>query len=999
MLPPRKAILPGSLNGPGTRKLCQVPGFGSLTLTHTNAVQSCLQSTHSHFKRRLCSCKDPKTYRFSPAHYHPSTNHTSRNFHTSQSWYVGHFSNRHHPTQSWRLLSSWGKWGSGDEASKDRGNGDEQKQHNWYKDRQRKVKENLEYFEELKRRIDSDPFGMLFGRRLQELSPHKWRLSGDMWSARARDRVSQSTATTEKEHAEHVDTKLYGASKQDAETDQCYSGMAGIKHESSLNSSNVEYDFDPITMRKVLKRSLAQTSSNLTTSKNSDKSVTIPVKPFVMATSRGKSHDPAKPSVGNVSTRPLNGQPASSHLSTIPMSPADGNVKDGLMQEGFGAKPQAANAAAAALDAKLPQGLTELRSPRSKIENALDRHLRTQGSASERTPLTPLKSEYNPKKNKTEEVDLLRPSDVRAASGLRGKVPKETAAEQQERRRTLAADHENRVQVHERQFAEEIEAQEGNEKEINDASDKPSTSKQTFKDNLSALRSRLLSANTRRDRHESLQAVRMYVNATNAQPIAAKASEVRSTRDVKSPKIPTVQDLKAQPAEAQWPQPGEGDMASNVHEFASSNRWYKQKAPHAMEEPETKVVQAAKDRALVREIRSIYEDTYSAIDTKYRQSSKDISEERNAEQRSQLAGVTDKHSQPGIRLSASERQELLVESRNAKLQLTNNPPNLEGMAMIQRLFEELHETQSLTQAHKTQLEKIPTTGGFSNLLQSLNASEQRVLQTLKTAWDLLKKGTVSLSKYRDESSGKDSPLVIPESALGTGQLPETTQEAPADIYRIVAYDPYTQKVTIAKTTSLKGSPNEKPLTLSEALSNLANPAKFVPYFPSLNKLGYEVVSGGTNMLVFKKVRQEKSSASTAKDVPEVSEASTRHMNPIDGTTTQTGNFASPTGFVNHDSILPPSASELEASAAPYSGQIKSGDKVRREEPVFSGSSRTAWPDRYGQGPKYRAKMKSRLRRAARRKRTFRRMVWVGVWTATCCYAVGLVTEHFRASSG
>ena len=867
-------------------------------------------------------------------------------------------------------MSSWGKWGIRETRPKDRGKGDEQEHYDWYNDHQRRIKENLKRFEEIKRRIDSDPFGMLFGRRLQELYPRKWRPSSDPWGAEATDSASPSSAAAEKDCADEFVTKSQEASKTWAEIKQCHSNMAGIEQEPSVSPSTVEYDIDPISMRKVLKRPLARSQTSPSTRENLDENIVIPVKPFMTATST-QPQDHTKPSIDKDPKASLNKIPISPQVNTIPTSQADGNVQDWLAQEGFGAKSQVASVTAAVPKTKLQADPAEHRFSSSRIESALDRHLAS------RTPPTRSKLKYDPKENKTEDIDLLRASDVRASSGLRGRTPKETAEEQQERRKRLAADYENRVQDLERRFAEEIGAHKGTQEEVNEAIERPSPPRQMFQDHTGAF----ATESTLQEPNKRQVVNRLYENTDNG--------------DQSSQKIPTVQDLGDQPAVAQWQQPGEGDMASNVHEFASRGRWYKQKAPHAMKESEAKAIQAAKDRAFVREIRGIYEDAYGTIDTKHRQSSNGLPKVNTIEYDSQPMIIFDQHPQSGDKRSAPETHRLSSKSNQSDLQENNTPSNLEGMAMIQRLFEELHDTQSLIQAHRLQLEKISTTGESNNLLQSLTASEQRVLQTLKTAWDLLKTSTALSSRCTDESSVKESPLKTPSSAPGTAQSPGMAQQAPEQIYRIMAYDVHTQKITTAKTTSLKGWPNEKPLSLSEALSNLTNPAKFFPYFASLDKLGYEIVSGGKNILVFKKVRQELSSTLAAEDIPGLSATTRRHTNPIDGMTTQTGNFASPTGFVNHDSVLPPSASQLEGPEAPYSGQVSSGEKVRREEPVFSGSSRTAWQDQYDQGPRYRAKMKSRLRRAARRKRTLRRMVWVGVWTAVCCYTVGLATEHLR----
>lgn len=120
----------------------------------------------------------------------------------------------------------------------------------------------------------------------------------------------------------------------------------------------------------------------------------------------------------------------------------------------------------------------------------------------------------------------------------------------------------------------------------------------------------------------------------------------------------------------------------------------------------------------------------------------------------------------------------------------------------------------------------------------------------------------------------------------------------------------------------------------------------------------------------------------------------RYANPIDGTTTQTGNFASPTGFVNYDPPYPALEPLDDPPPIPKSRDWKSGPqhKVHRQEDVFSGSSRRSWQDQRGH---HRAKANKKHRRAAHERGTFKRMVLVGLLTAGGCYAVGVASEILR----
>jgi hypothetical protein len=204
---------------------------------------------------------------------------------------------------------------------------------------------------------------------------------------------------------------------------------------------------------------------------------------------------------------------------------------------------------------------------------------------------------------------------------------------------------------------------------------------------------------------------------------------------------------------------------------------------------------------------------------------------------------------------------------------------------------------------------------------------------------------------------------------------DTAAETQPTVYKILAYDPTMQSISTAETTSIV-SDASGPLTPAEVLLRLSNPAKFFPHFAPLQKQGYEIVSGSGDVLVFRKVREgappgvEKTSSTTAEE-KEPEERKSSHVNPIDGMTrgpiVATGDFASPTGFVNYD--IP------RGSEPPF----KSNIDVRREEPVFSGKKN--WDDEEGSG---------------RKKRGVGKTVLIGAgWLGACSYAIGVVADYFK----
>ena len=233
----------------------------------------------------------------------------------------------------------------------------------------------------------------------------------------------------------------------------------------------------------------------------------------------------------------------------------------------------------------------------------------------------------------------------------------------------------------------------------------------------------------------------------------------------------------------------------------------------------------------------------------------------------------------------------------------------------------------------------------------------------------------------------------------TEKVNDVSDEASAaspTVYEILAYDTSSQKVNRTRTSTLAGPLTEKSLSFTEALSGLENPAKFVPHFTKLQNAEYRIASAGPHVLIFEKVQDAKAPTEEQNHEPETntSEHLPRYANPIDGTISPAGNYASPTGFVNYDPPYPVSEPLDDPPPIPNSVAWKSSpkDKVHRQEDVFSGSSHRAWQDQHEH---HRTKGKRKHRRASHERGTFKRMVLVGLLTAGGCYAVGVASELLR----
>lgn len=213
----------------------------------------------------------------------------------------------------------------------------------------------------------------------------------------------------------------------------------------------------------------------------------------------------------------------------------------------------------------------------------------------------------------------------------------------------------------------------------------------------------------------------------------------------------------------------------------------------------------------------------------------------------------------------------------------------------------------------------------------------------------------------------------------------TSQEVPPDstaeptLYKILAYDPIMQKINVAETTSVVPD-TANALTPAEALLRISNPTKFFPHFAPLQAQGFEIVSGSGDILVFRKVRPAtEHTDDMAGSVAEPGSGSaTTPVNPIDMTgrprhfSPASANFASPTGYVNYDTIIP---EVNETNLPPPPPRFKSNIDVRREEPVFSGP-------------------KTETRESRKKHSLGKRLVVGAAWVAGISYSLGVVGEYF-----
>jgi hypothetical protein len=111
--------------------------------------------------------------------------------------------------------------------------------------------------------------------------------------------------------------------------------------------------------------------------------------------------------------------------------------------------------------------------------------------------------------------------------------------------------------------------------------------------------------------------------------------------------------------------------------------------------------------------------------------------------------------------------------------------------------------------------------------------------------------------YDQETCGKATwPTMVRHyrsEAKAADAVETATAGSDAAAYVVLAFDPLTQSVNVAETSSTVEHVGNA-TTPAEAILRLSNPSKFFPHFKPLEEQGYEIVSGRGDVLIFRKVR-------------------------------------------------------------------------------------------------------------------------------------------------
>lgn len=215
---------------------------------------------------------------------------------------------------------------------------------------------------------------------------------------------------------------------------------------------------------------------------------------------------------------------------------------------------------------------------------------------------------------------------------------------------------------------------------------------------------------------------------------------------------------------------------------------------------------------------------------------------------------------------------------------------------------------------------------------------------------------------------------------------EANANTSLDTLRILAFDSTRSQVVCAETISAIHT-SEPSRHAADVLLHLNNPAKFLPYFAEMKADGYEIVSGGGDILIFRKAFTNEA------EMAVTGSAEVEHPTlPTDG------KVGSTIGSLFKDGDSP---------SQPLPDKDRSKSKmVHRQETVFTGgppnwspyhppsssipptSSATEDIEYTQTEPSTKTSKSSRLGKG------LRRIVLSGVATAGTFYAIGVVCEYF-----
>ena len=786
------------------------------------------------------------------------------------SWAEGLPLNQYRPSQGWRLSSSWGKsngkWPESNQLPKDRDQEEADRERNWRNEYEQRKEEIASRYEALKKKIEEDPYGMLFGNRHMRSLWDPYMLYDSLISRKSQNEGHGTRSS--KEQSNIHKSNSFASNTRDSTTklkhnDVKIPNQGGSDRapttgaETLLETFSEDYDIDPITLRKVPRNEPVLTPN---------KSFDIPVKKYVEAESKlskpAELTNDAKITAEDV--RPINTLTADKDTNSSTLNSTK-STKPWLDREGFGSpsklSPKHKVEASEPFEGYIRNG-TVLK-PQA-IESSLDRLARASKDA--KPSFVPKKTsvKYEPIENRTEDIDLLRASDIRAVSGRIKKPAKESEEVKQQRRRQLEESFEGNAQK---------------STEIDGHLTKAAAQKKRFSETMSDVVKRQIKSNstdspipealymnritttespairidswgydvTPIEHQDSIKEIEKEVQAMENEFVSQEqndqvardqpyentlkglresitkyqrkldrlkenwqkaATEVALSEEVKTQKA-AMDDMenhgRSTPPIAEDPSfiyRGEGDMSANVHEFAKRDRWYKRKSPHATQEE--LLLKAKRDQQLANE-QALVHEVKSIYEDTY-----GVIDENHRQ--------TTSHPRKQDKENASVQQGLEDYDR------------LQGKKVYDWESDEDSLEAELVAGNKDTVEKATP---IKEIKSDVNVTPPKLNKSPAT----------------NDPQTSTQPASVADTSEHIASIPKKV------IYKILALDHDTHEVVSATTSSSLFETSSAPRGAAVILSHLSAPAKFIPYIEALEGTDYELVAGNRQTLVYKKIEQ------------------------------------------------------------------------------------------------------------------------------------------------
>ncbi|KAI9782994.1 MAG: hypothetical protein M1835_003901 [Candelina submexicana] len=908
----------------------------------------------------------------------------------------------------WRPSSSWGgserRWANGVRESNGRGKDGEK--NSMKIDMKMDGKDMLRRFEALKQEFEQDPYTALFGTRMQRniFSPEWFKYvkyaQDDTLPYKTPPRPHNAETCTGADSLS-MTGKDSATIENTAEAPPIAKGKPSWPgHEASPRyecvvpgpySTDNHYEIDPITLRKVWPKKTPEQHPQ-SQDQVDNTSVDIPVKTFADTGRRHRDVEapnvsaPVNPDLKDVVNHRNTESRASIAEHRHEASSGQNFSPDTAKPDGSSNKPHTEPANRAPQGWLVQEGFGPCHDhQRANTETSKQSSDKASPfRKSHKASLAQVGNEHEPRQvlfdveeSKAEDLDLLRSSDVRAASGIIRKPRQDTALEGQRRREQLERDFQNGASIDLGNLSEDAMVKRGMDRRRQIVND-------TQADN-SDLKKEGSSVYNNINQSEGTTEMYQIENRVQHQEILHAASlQAQETAKEGFTRISRRNELDQRPGKSQAADlTGEGDMSANVSDFATRARWYKNKVPHA-----DRSVNSTSPQFDItgKQIEKPPEKTKTTLLAK--------SEDR-APIEGGVTGSTD-----GAALSGLKEYEEKIGPSAYNFEMGSD--TLEADLVKQSQDRSHHDDAQIgasPKAHRAlehslmdlnrdqrispQLTGQPISPHKSMFTRHSKKSSERIYppQFISTR---LRESQMRLSWIRKE---------LDKIMAGRSSRLSNKQPVPAAIYKILAFDSNTGKMTTADTTSSHGR-KEEALSPSSVLLRMNRPTEFFPYITSMQADGYEIVSGRDDMLVFQKMHEgstplpSKSSSTEAGSAASKAQPSFTSTKDLDQRKTSDTSTRDPS--TNPTVISPPLSHQSPPKPTATSTAIPSAlDKVTREEAVFSGSSRKWQDEANDDSHNNRASKKGKVRKAAQR------VFWVGVWTAGCAYAVGVVAEYFR----